>query len=362
MADSGRFHAIVPAGGSGTRLWPVSRAGKPKFLLPLPGPRTMIQETVDRLLPLCDAAEVLIMTGSKHAVEVRRQLPELSAEQIIVEPMPRGSGPAIGLGVALAARRDPDAIVGSFAADHIVTQPERFQAAVRAAIDTARKGYLVTIGIQPSYPETGYGYIRSGGMIAESAGITVRAVDEFKEKPDIETASRYLESGQYLWNASMFVWQARTLMDELRLHLPDLAFALEQIAAAWDSPEREQVLAQVWPGIADVTIDHGILEKSDRVAVVPGDFGWTDLGDWHGFGTVSSDDPQANTAVNADLLAKDVRGAVVMGNGRLVALLGLRDVVVVDTDDVLLVCDRARAQEVRELVEELRRRGSTDLI
>lgn len=362
MAQSGSFHAIVPAGGSGTRLWPLSRAQRPKFLLPLPGPRTMIQETVDRLLPLCDARNLLIMTGSAHAVEVRRQLPNLGSDQVVVEPMPRGSGPAIGLGVAIAAKRDPDAIVGSFAADHIVTQPELFETAVRAAIETARDGYLVTIGIQPSYPETGYGYIRSGGVLSERGSIVVSRVEEFKEKPDVITATRYVESGEYLWNASMFVWQARTLMEEVKRHLPELAAALETIAAAWDTPDQELVMAEVWPAIQDVTIDHGILEKSDRVAVVPGDFGWTDLGDWHGFGTVSCDDPLANTAINAELLASDVQGAVVMGNGRLVALLGLRDIVVVDTDDALLVCDRSRAQDVRELVETLKRRGSTDLI
>lgn len=362
MARTGTFFAIVPAGGSGTRLWPLSRAQRPKFLLPLPGPRTMIQETVDRLRPICDEPNMLILTGGAHAGEVRRQLPRLTTEQIIVEPMPRGSGPAIGLGVAIAAKRDPDAIVGSFAADHIVTQPHRFETAVRAAIETAKRGYLVTIGIQPSYPETGYGYICSGRQIGEHEGLTVSEVEEFKEKPDVVTATRYVESGKYLWNASMFVWQARTLLDELQRHLPDLATALRTIADAWETPDREAVLADIWPTIKDVTIDHGILEKSDRVAVVPGDFGWTDLGDWHGFGTVACDDPNANTAVNAELLASDVQGAVVMGNGRLVALLGVKDIVVVDTDDALLVCHRSRAQEVRDIVEALKQRGSTDLI
>lgn len=362
MTQPGSFHAIVPAGGSGTRLWPLSRAHRPKFLLPLPGPRTMIQETVGRLLPLCDARNLLIMTGRVHAGEVRQQLPDLDPDQVVVEPVPRGSGPAIGLGVAIVAKRDPNAVVGSFAADHIVTEPGRFEAAVRAAIETARDGYLVTIGIQPSYPETGYGYIRSGSAIGQHDDLTISRVEEFKEKPDVITAERYVESGQYLWNASMFVWQARTLMDELRRHLPDLAAALDTIATAWDTPERDRTMAELWPSIRDVTIDHGILEKSDRVAVVPGDFGWTDLGDWHGFGSVSCDDPAANTAINAELLANDVQGAVVMGNGRLVAMLGVRDIVVVDTDDALLICDRSRAQEVRELVEALKQRGSTDLI
>lgn len=362
MTHEGSFHAIVPAGGSGTRLWPLSRAHRPKFLLPLPGPRTMIQETVARLKPLCDPRNVLIMTGSAHADEVLRQLPELSSDQIVVEPLPRGSGPAIGLGVAIAAKRDPHAIVGSFAADHIVTDQHRFDAAVRAAIETARQGYLVTIGIQPGYPETGYGYIRSGSTLRDIEGTPVSRVEEFKEKPDVITATRYVESGEYLWNASMFVWQARTLMEELRRYLPDLADAIETIAAAWDTADQDRVMAEVWPEIEDVTIDNGILEKSDRVAVVPGDFGWTDLGDWHGFGSVACKDTKANTVVGTELLANDVEGAVVVGNGRLIAMLGVNDIVVVDTDDALLICDRTRAQEVRDFVSSLKQRGSTDLI
>lgn len=359
---SDHFYAVIPAGGSGTRLWPLSRASRPKFLLPLPGPRTMIQETVDRLRSIFDPGNVLVVTGDAHLDEVRRQLPELSGERIVVEPFPRGTGPAIGLATAIVHRRDPEAIVGSFAADHIVTQPEVFQNALRAAIEAAMRGFLVTIGIQPGYPETGYGYIRGGSDIGTIRGLAVRTVAQFKEKPDLETATRYVGSGQYLWNASMFVWRAETLLAEMRVHLPELADALERIAAAWDTPERSRILADVWPTVHDVTIDHGILERSDRVAVVPGNFGWTDLGDWHGFGTVVGEGPAANVAVNADLLERDVNGAVVYGNRRLIALLGVDNIVVVDTDDVLLVCDRGRAQEVRHLVEELKNRGSTDLI
>jgi mannose-1-phosphate guanylyltransferase len=322
----------------------------------------MLQETVARLEPLCGAGNVLVITGSAHRDEVLRQLPALDVEQVVAEPLPRGSGPAIGLGIAIIHQRDPRAIVGSFAADHIVTEPDRFQAAVRTAIETARRGYLVTIGIQPSYAETGYGYICAGREIAGHDGLRVHEVEQFKEKPDLETAAAYVASGRYLWNASMFVWQAATLMDEMRRHLPDLAQALGRIAAAWDTSDRARVMAETWPAIADVTIDQGILEKSDRVAVVPADFGWTDLGDWHGFGNVTAADAGANVAVNTEVLARDARGTVVMGNGRLVALLGVEDIVVVDTDDALLICDRNRAQDVKLLVDELRKRGSTHLI
>lgn len=362
---SGQFFAIIPAGGSGTRLWPVSRAGRPKFLLPLPGPRTMIQATVDRLTGIAHRENILVVTGASHVDEVQRQLPDLSAEQIIAEPMPRGSGPAIGLGVAIALARDPEAIVGSFAADHIVSDNDRFAQAVRAAIEVATRDYLVTIGIEPSYPEVGYGYIHAGRSLGTVQGIEVREVDRFKEKPDADTAATYVASGEYLWNASMFVWKASVLMDEMRRHLPDLACSLERIAADWDTPKRQQTLDSIWPTVSDVTIDHGILEHSTRVAVVPATFGWTDLGDWHGLGKISAGDsgaPEANLAINAELLAHDTRGSFVFGQGRLIALLGLENVVVIDTDDALLICDRDRTQEVKQIVDALRARGSTTLL
>jgi mannose-1-phosphate guanylyltransferase len=284
--------------------------------------------------------------------------------------MARGSGPAIGLGAAIAYQRDPEAIVSSFAADHVVTERAVFENAVHAAIDVAARDYLVTIGIQPSYPETGYGYIRVGDSIIESNGLDVRKVDEFKEKPDFHTAERYVTSGEYLWNASMFVWRARVLMEEMYRYLPEVAESLTTIAAAWDTPDRASIMADIWPTIEEVTIDTGILERSNRVAVVPGLFGWTDLGDWHGYGKVAGEtidgalagNGSGNLTVNADLLTIDAHNAVVLGNGRLVALLGLDNVVVVDTEDALLVCDRSRAQDVRKLVDELKRRGSTELI
>lgn len=361
---TGQFFAVIPAGGSGTRLWPVSRAKRPKFLLPLPGPRTMIQDTVDRLSGLACRENILVVTGAAHVTEVQRQLPELSADQIIAEPMPRGSGPAIGLGAAIALTRDPEAIVGSFAADHIVTERRHFEQAVRAAIEIARRDYLVTIGIEPSYAETGYGYIHAGAPLGTFEGLQAREVDRFKEKPDAEVAEEYVASGEYLWNASMFVWKARVLLDEMRTHLPELASALERIAADWDTPRQQETLNAIWPTVSDVTIDHGILEPSTHVAVVPATFGWTDLGDWHGLGTISADvsDPSANLAINAELLARDAQGSFVFGQGRLVALLGLQNVVVIDTDDALLICDRSRTQEVKQLVEELRERGSTTLL
>ncbi|RIK44728.1 MAG: mannose-1-phosphate guanyltransferase, partial [Chloroflexi bacterium] len=239
--------------------------------------------------------------------------------------------------------------------------PRAFEEAVHTAIEAAERGYLVTIGIQPTYPETGYGYIRAGAPLAGLSRLAYQ-VEEFKEKPDLATATRYVAAGSYQWNASMFVWRARVLLAEIRRLLPDLAAALDEISAAWDTPHRNTVLERIWPRVQDVTIDHGILEHSERVAVVPADMGWSDLGDWHGFGLIAQTSGDSSVAVNCDALIEGASNAVIYGNGRLIAVLGLDNVIVVDTDDAVLVCERTRAQDVRKLVEELRRRGSTHLI
>lgn len=322
----------------------------------------MIQETVDRLRCVCPPERISVITGNAHVEEVARQLPELSPEQIIVEPSPRGSGPAIGLSAAIVHRRDPEAIVGSFAADHVVSRPEFFEQAVQAAIELAERGYLVTVGIKPSYAEIGYGYICAGDEIGVCEGVTVYSVGSFKEKPDLATAEEYVSSGRYLWNSSMFVWQAKTLMEEMHSLLPDLAKSLEAIAADWDTDRREATFHEIWPGVADISIDHGILERSGKVAVVPGAFGWTDLGDWHGLGRILATDERENIALASNVLIQDSHGTVIVGGDRMVVVLGLDNVVVVDTDDAVLVCDRAHAQSVKDVVSQLRLRGSTGLI
>lgn len=355
------FHAVIPAGGSGTRLWPASRASQPKFLLPLPGPRTMLQETVDRLLPIVPRENILVITGAAHAVTVARQLPEVPEQNIVIEPSPRGTGPAIGLGAALIALKDPDAVMGSFAADHYVSNPELFRRAVRVAAEVASRGYLVTVGITPTYPETGYGYIRSGSAILEKDGFSVFRVEEFKEKPDLATAASYVKSGDYLWNASMFVWKASVLLDEMRRLLPELYESLMVIAEAWETEEREATLERCWPLLHDVTIDHGIMEHADRVAVVPASFGWTDLGDWHSLAEMLAQADGDNVVLRGRHIAEDTRSTLVFGNDRTIATLGVENLVIVDTDDVVFICDRSRAQDVRKLVQRLKESGDQSL-
>lgn len=356
------LYAVIPAGGSGTRLWPASRMTRPKFLLPLPGPRSMLQTTYDRLLPLIPPDNVFVVTGSAHAVTVARELPDVPEENIVVEPAPRGTGPAIGLGAALIARRDPDAVMGSFASDHFVADPANFREAVLTAAEAAQQGYLVTIGIAPEYAETGYGYIRCGDILFEQGGFSVRLVEEFKEKPDRPTAETYVKSGNYLWNASMFIWRAGTLMDAMRELLPDVHRIISTIVDAWDSPDREAVLTELWPRLPDVTIDNGIMEHARRVAVVPASFGWTDLGDWHSLADILATTAHSNVVVGGHHIAEDTSGTLVFGNGRTIATLGIDDLVIVDTDDVLLVCHRSRAQDVRRIVQHLKERGDGRLL
>lgn len=358
------LHAVIPAGGSGTRLWPLSRTDHPKFLLPLGGAdaaTSLLQLTVSRVAPLADPAHTYVVTGTGHAAAVARQLPGVPVGNILVEPSPRDSCAAIGLAAAVIARRHPEAIMGAFAADHLVGDDDRFAEVVREAVAGAERGQLMTVGITPTHPETGYGYLRCGGEY--DAG-TARKVEEFTEKPSAEIARSYLESGSYLWNASMFVWRVEVFLAELARQCPQLHDGLQRIAGAWDDISRDRVLGEVWPELPKISVDYAVMEgaaAAGLVATVPGDFGWHDLGDFETLGEVLPKDQRGNVVAAGDahqVLLHDTSGSVVVpGSDRLVATLGLRDVVIVDTPDALLVCPRDRAQDVKQLVEELKARG-----
>jgi mannose-1-phosphate guanylyltransferase len=347
--------AIVPAGGSGTRLWPLSRAARPKFLLPLLGDSSLLQQTVERISNLISAEHTLVVCGPAHAAPVARQLPDLPEGNVLVEPAPRGSGPAIALATAIIARRDPEAVVGSFAADHEVLDLPAFEAAVRTAIAAAREGWLVTIGLNPTRPETGYGYIeRTDEIVVETAEGTAYRAARFVEKPIPEVAAEYVSSGKFLWNASMFVWRAQTMLEEIARLQPELFAGVSRVAAVWGTPEQDRVAAEVWSELPESTIDQGVFERAARVAVTPATFGWSDVGDWNNLGELIARDDSGNS-VRGDLVQSDTRNSVVWSEtGRLVALVGLDNIAVVDTDDALLVVDRKNAQEVRRIVEQLK--------
>jgi mannose-1-phosphate guanylyltransferase len=362
------FYAVVPAGGAGTRLWPLSRAGNPKFLLDLTGSgRTLIQQTWDRLLPLAGADHLLVVTGCAHAVAVADQLAGLAAANLLAEPSPRDSAAAIGLAAAVVAQRRPDAVVGSFAADHVVRDVPAFHAAVREAVATARTGPVVTIGIEPTFASTAFGYVQAGEALAVEGAPSARRVTSFVEKPSPEVAAGYLADGGYRWNAGMFVARADVLLGELARHRPRLHAGLLELAGAWDTPRRDAVLDAVWPGLERVAIDYAVAEPAatgGRVAMIPAEFGWDDIGDFASLADLLPDGGAGGVRVLGEteqVVVQDAGGVVVATSGRLVAVLGLDDVIVVDTPDALLVTTRKHVQDVKSLVERVRARGRTDL-
>jgi len=364
LEQNGRMlHAVIPAGGSGTRLWPLSRATNPKFLHPLTGTaQTLIQATLARLAPLSAPADTLVVTGAAHAAAVARQLPELPEANILIEPSPRDSCAAIGLAAAVIERRSPGAVMGSFAADHLVRDEEAFVRVLTEAVAGAERGLLMTVGITPTHPETGYGYLHCGDVIDGP----IRQVVEFKEKPSAEVAREYVESGAYLWNAGMFVWRCDVFLAELRRQQPVLYEGLIEIAAVWDTDDRDRVLGDVWPTLIKISVDYAVMEGAGArglVGTVPGDFGWHDVGDFNVVGEVLPANVDGNVILDGgknDVLLRDVHDSVIFpGSGRLVAAVGLDDVIIIDTTDALLVCSRDRAQDVKKLVDDLKERGET---
>jgi mannose-1-phosphate guanylyltransferase len=322
---------------------------------------SLLQATWERLQPLC-GDRIIVVAGVLHEEAVRAQLPGLTAGNLVAEPSPRGSMAAIGLAAAILERRDPDAVIGSFAADHVIGEAAVFADCVREAVAVARTGYLATIGIEPTFPATGFGYIRVGGPLAIAGAPHGRQVRSFVEKPDQATARAFLETGEYHWNAGMFVVRASVLLDLLADFHPDLAAGLRDIAA---DPAR---LVDVWPGLTSIAIDNAVAEPAaglGRVAVVPGSFTWDDVGDFASLGSLLSDavaSPGLKILGEANLvLAKDTTGIVAPGSGRTVTVLGLDDIVVVDTPDALLVTTRERAQDVKILVDLLKATGRAGL-
>ena len=361
------FHAVVPAGGAGTRLWPLSRSGRPKFLLDLTGSgRTLLQATVDRLEPLTGPGGVLVVTGAGHAAAVREQLDPGGADDVRPEPSPRDSMAAIGLAAAvLEHRHGPQAVLGSFAADHVITGHDEFARAVREGVAAARAGYVATIGIAATGPSTAFGYIHAGTPLGVAGAPSARHVVAFTEKPDAATAAAYLATGEYRWNAGMFIVQAGVLLDHLATQLPPLAAGVRRLAAAWDTPARDDELAAVWPGLTKIAIDHAIAEPvaaAGGVAVVPGEFGWDDIGDFASLAGLLESSGTRTLGDEATVLRIDADDALVVTGGRTVSVIGIPEAVVVDTPDAVLVTTRAHAQSVKSAVDAWRATARDDLL
>ncbi|HEV7665825.1 MAG TPA: sugar phosphate nucleotidyltransferase [Chloroflexota bacterium] len=349
-------HVAILAGGEGTRLWPLSRGSRPKQLLPLSGQRTLIQQTVDRLLPLIDPERILIITEQSHAADLRAQLPELPDSSILVEPTRRGTAAALLLAALHIRERAPEATWASVHSDAFITDDDAFRHTLSAALSAASTGeHLLTTGIEPRFAATGYGYIQRAEELTRVQDFPVYRVARFVEKPDKVTAEQYLASGDYLWNPGVFVWRNTTLLDAFAAHLPDVYATLTSV------PLGE--IDQVYPLARKETIDVGIMEPARNVATIQARFGWTDIGSWGELWELSPRDADENAALGRGrVLTSDSHGNLVFADGRAVALVGVNDLVVIETSDAVFIAPRDRAEEVRTIVRQLREDGATELL
>jgi mannose-1-phosphate guanylyltransferase len=360
------LYAVVLAGGSGTRFWPASRRLRPKQLLPIgpSAPLSLIRGVVDRLGGLVPPERVLVATGSHLLEATRRELPELPPAAFLAEPRARNTAPCIGWAAFVVARREPDAVLCVLPSDQHATDAEAFRAALAVAATQAAAGRITTIGVVPTRPETGFGYLRKGAALA--AG--VHEVGAFVEKPDAERARQYVASGDYLWNAGMFIFRARDMVAAIRRHLPAMARLLDAVdeAAALGEKAEQQAVARFFEETESVSIDYGVMEKESGLALVVGDFGWSDLGSWEAAWELAARDALGNAAPSGSVLVDSRRNLVAdlrsSAAGRVIALVGVEDLVVVETDDALLVMRRDQSQAVREVVDALAARGDAQLL
>ena len=354
------FYPVILAGGRGTRFWPLSRKRRAKQLLALDGSRTMVQQAVARLLRLVSSRHLWIVTNRDSLREIKRQLPRLAGKQIIAEPLGRNTAPAIGLAAFILLRRDPEAVIGLFPSDQVIGDADKFRATLRRGVEIAAAGEnIVVLGIRPTRPETGYGYIEAG-TVAPDGSLRVR---RFTEKPNAGRAAEFLRAGNYFWNSGMFLWSAKTLVNALREYLPGTATILEKIAATYGSAKFDATFCRLYPKADNISVDYAVLEprsaKGENAANIfclPADFGWNDLGSWTALHEhhAMKRAPQGGNLITADgIFTLNAEGNYIHAPGKFVAAVGVKDLVVVETDDALLVTSREKAQDVGKVVKYL---------
>ena len=354
------YYAVIMAGGGGTRLWPLSRKASPKQMLPLVGERSLFQIAVDRLDGVFLADRIYVVTVAEQAKSLQEQCPQIPVENYLIEPMPRGTASVVGLAAIALQQRDPNAVMAVLTADHIFQNVDHFQHLLLSAYDAAQQGHLVTLGIQPTFPSTGYGYIHQGEQVESYRDLDVFKVNKFVEKPNQDRAQLMLESDDHAWNSGMFVWQVARIIQEFQRQMPDLASKLSQISNVWDQPLRESIVEQVWPQIQSETIDYGIMENAHDVVVIPAKgLGWNDVGSWEALFDVLATDEQGNIVLGEDCILLDTQDTLIYKktSPRLMVAIGLEDLVVVDTGDVVMICKKDQAQKVRQVVQQINESG-----
>ncbi len=352
------MHAVIIAGGSGTRFWPKSRENLPKQLLNISGQETLIQNTVGRISSIISAENIWVITNEQHAFETCYQLKKMGfpPSQLLTEPIARNTAAAIGYSAKILSQRNPDAIMAVFPADHVITTIEPFLKLLKQAETIANENHLVTLGIKPNSPETGYGYIKQGKAIEENSF----KVDRFIEKPNKLTAEKYLKEGSYYWNSGIFVWKVSTLLNEISLYLPKLHEQLEELTSntapikgKYPYQKLSESGKKIFHSLESVSIDHGVMEKSTNVAVLPAEIGWNDVGTWTSLAEISKNDSHGNV-INGNVVSVENSDSIIQAENRLVAALGLKNIIVVDTPDALLVCAKERAQDIKKIVEKIK--------
>jgi mannose-1-phosphate guanylyltransferase/mannose-6-phosphate isomerase len=358
--NSRRLFAVILAGGSGTRFWPLSREKMPKQLLKIGSTDTLIQQTVSRVLPLIKREDIFVVTNQAISEDINTQLSAKFGEtwdmNFIIEPEAKNTAPALGLAALHLNRIDPEGIMVVFSADHSIRKADEFLNLLHKAEVAATSNYLVTFGITPDRPETGYGYIKGGELCKEVTNDSgVCRVEAFVEKPDIEVAKGYLKHGRYYWNSGIFIWKTSTLLQEIEKHSPSLYKGLMEIQKNIGTDKETDVIRRVFKGLESISIDYAVMEKTDRAAVIPADIGWSDVGSWTALDDVSDRDTSGNV-ITGNVIDIDSHDSIIYAEKRLVATIGLKDLVVVDTQDATLVCSKDRAQDVKKVVEELKKR------